>query len=76
MTRETLNKMPEVVRNRLERLRKDYNNPSLNYDTAREASAAYVMGLKDAGLVTERERQILFVYTTGSVVPTLPLNLK
>ena len=67
MTREIINKMPEAVKNRLERLRKDYKDADYTYhkkDMAREASAAYVMGLKDAGRVTERERQVLFIYTT------------
>lgn len=64
MTRETLNKMPENVRKAIEDLRKDYKNEALNHDECRAKSYGYTKGLRDAGLITERERQVLFIYTT------------
>ena len=64
MTREVLNKIPENVRNMIEDLRKDYHNDSLNRDAVRKESYGYGCGLRDAGLITERERQVLFIYTT------------
>jgi hypothetical protein len=67
MTRETLAKMPANIRAEIEDCRRSYKAegfPQWHYDIARERSAAYVKGLRDAGLITERERQILFVYTT------------
>ena len=64
MTRELLERMPEVVVSKLNQCRKDYNNMALNKDSVRSRNAGYVLGLRDAGLITERERQILFVYTT------------
>ena len=66
MTRETLNKLPANVREIIENLRKEYKN-AVGYNrkgAKRERLAGYVMGLRDAGLITERERQILFVYGT------------
>lgn len=64
MTKQVLNKIPANVRAALEQLRKDYKNDALNTDESRSRSAGYVQGLRDAGLITERERQILFIYTT------------
>lgn len=64
MTREVLNKIPENVRSAIEELRRDYYNDALNIDKVRSRAYGYTLGLRDAGLITERERQILFVYTT------------
>lgn len=64
MTRETINKLPENVRAHIEEIRKDYKNPALRKDEVRERLCGYVKGLQDAGLITERERQIVFVYGT------------
>lgn len=67
MTKKTLEKLPNHVRAKIEDLRKSYTAkgfPFVHYDVARGRSAAYLEGLRDAGLITERERQILFVYTT------------
>ena len=66
MTRETLDKLPENVRNEIERLRKDYKHEELynRQDAARARLAGYVKGLQDAGLITERERMFLFSYGT------------
>lgn len=63
-TREVFNRMPEAVRNKLEDIRKDYKNPTLNKDATRAKLYGYTQGLRDAGLISERERQILLVYGT------------
>ena len=63
-TRDILDKLPECVRTELEHLRKDYKNEALNHDAALARSAGYAEGLRDAGLITERERQFVFIYTT------------
>lgn len=63
-TRELMNKLPENVKRNLEGLRHDYKSGVVNRDIARAQSAWYVKGLRDAGLVTDRERSILFCYTT------------
>lgn len=62
-TRKVLDRMPACVVSRIESYREAYKNPKYR-DETRAASAGYVHGLKDAGLITERERQILFVYST------------
>ena len=63
-TRETLGRMPVHVVERLESFRAEHKNPALNRDETRKAFYGYTLGLKDAGLITERERQILYVYCT------------
>ena len=64
MTRETLNRMPENVRRNLEGLRHEYKSGVVSKDEVRAKAAWYVKGLRDAGLITERERGKLFIYTT------------
>ena len=64
MTRETLAKLPETVLKNLEGLRHDYKGGVVNKDIARAQAAWYVKGLRDSGMITERERQILYIYTT------------
>lgn len=67
MTKETLDKIPENVRFEIELIRKRMKNTKNDIerrDVVTEYSYAYGKGLRDAGLITERERQILFVYTT------------
>ena len=64
--RELINKLPEQVRERAYRYREVYAHcyvPRLREET-RNRMAGYALGLKDAGLLTERERQLLFVYMT------------
>ena len=62
MTRKTLDKLPEKVLMHIEQLRKDYKK---NGDgVSKDASYNYILGLCDAGLITEQERKILFIYTT------------
>ena len=66
MTTETLEKLSPNTRTTIENIRAEYKNAvGANRKCAkRERLAGYVMGLKDAGMITERERQILFVYGT------------
>lgn len=64
MTRETVNKLPEHIRVAIEEFKRDYKNAGLRKDEVRSGLAGYAKGLRDAGLITERERQILFVYGT------------
>ncbi len=63
-TREVFNRMPEAVRNQLENIRKGYKNKALDTDATRAELYGYTLGLRDAGIISERERQILFVYGT------------
>lgn len=64
MTQKTLEKLPHKVLVHIEQLRKDYKNPNLDNNICRRSSCEYVRGLMDAGLITNQERQALFLYTT------------
>ncbi len=64
MTRELLNRLPENIRRAVDSLRKDYKNPALNTDAVRKELYGYTKALCDIGFLSERERQILFVYGT------------
>ena len=64
MTREVIEKLPGGIRWQIEDMRKDYKNPAVNHEAARARLAGYVNGLRDAGMITDRERQIIFVYGT------------
>lgn len=61
-TRELIKKMPAKIVAKLDSLRKDYKNPTLNKDAVRKEIAGYTTGLRDAGMITESERQKLFIY--------------
>ena len=66
MTRETLEKLPPNVREHIELFRyiiKDAGTDKIS-EIAKARLAGYVIGLRDAGLITERERIILFCYGT------------
>lgn len=62
-TKETLERMPQNVRFALEDLRKYLRGFPEKRDEIRARAAGYTQGLRDAGLITERERQKLFIYT-------------
>lgn len=64
MTKEVLGRLPVHVAMRIESFRIDYKNPGLNRAETRKTFYGYTFGLMDAGLITERERQILYVYCT------------
>ena len=62
MTQQTLKKLPHHALEHIERLRTNYKR--CQNETNRLASYNYTLGLKDAGLITDKERQCLFIYTT------------
>ena len=67
MVREVLDRMPEAVIRQIEVYKQDYRKYEKDYklrDTTRACASAYVRGLMHAGLITNRERQALFTYTT------------
>lgn len=64
MTKELIERLPKNVVKEIEYLRDSYKSKYINKDETRCRLAGYVAGLRDAGLITERERQILFVYGT------------
>ena len=63
-TREVFNRMPEAVQSAIENIRTAYKNSANDKSTVRAELYGYTKGLRDAGLISERERQILFVYGT------------
>ena len=66
MTRKTLEKLPENVRNKVEGLKKRFKTLTdyhAQYEM-RERIAGYTDGLRDAGIVTDRERAIIYIYAT------------
>ena len=67
MTREVIEKLPPNVREKIEafrRERKGFEGDYLRQDLIRERAGGYTQGLCDGGLLTDRERQIVFIYTT------------
>jgi hypothetical protein len=66
MTRKTLEKLPENVRNTVERLKKHFNTLTDYHERYEmmERIAGYTDGLRDAGIVTDRERAIIYIYAT------------
>ena len=65
-TRELLERLPDYVRKNVEDFRSSYTKTKDYHRQAetRTRMAGYVLGLRDGGLITERERQILFIYMT------------
>lgn len=65
-TRQTLEKVPVNVVDRIETIRKYYNNPDFEKDRSaiRAELYGYTAGLRDAGLITEQDRKTLFIYGT------------
>lgn len=67
MVREVLDRMPEAVIRQIKAYKHDYRKYEMDYrmrETTRACASAYVRGLMHAGLITNRERQALFTYTT------------
>lgn len=67
MVRKVLEKMPDKVLKQIQAYKHDYKKYEGDYrlrDTTRACASAYVRGLKDAGLIDNRERQALFTYIT------------
>lgn len=64
MTKEVLNKLPKNILANIKNYKKQYNGLHDQKDEYRGRMAGYVKGLRDAGAITERERQVIFVYMT------------
>ena len=62
MTQRTIEKLPHNVLEHIEVLKTNYKRSGT--ETDRLASYNYMLGLKDAGLITEQEKCVLFIYTT------------
>ena len=65
--KDTLDKMPERVKSELEdirKIRKLERERHISTDVSRERAFGYTKGLRDAGMITERERQMLYIYAT------------
>lgn len=70
--KELLDRMPKTVMLQLNQYKHDYKMTSgmrdgreyLRHNEIRSEASAYTTGLRDAGLVTDRERMLLFIYTT------------
>ena len=62
-TRETVGRMPKNIRFALEDIRKTAKAFPERKDELRERAYGYTLGLRDAGFITERERQTLFIYS-------------
>ena len=64
--REVIDGLPDLVRKQVEKYRFDYTHTESMHLQAevRTRMAGYVLGLRDAGLITERGRQIVFIYMT------------
>lgn len=63
-TRETLNKLPENIRERIENYRLNIKTDNLHRELYICKSSGYLDGLYDAGIITEAEKRILKVYRT------------
>ena len=63
-TSETLEKISPEIRSDIEELRNDYKNPVANKSLVRARLSGYTKALRSAGIITEQERRILFVYGT------------
>ena len=66
-TRELIARLPENVMERINGMKKTYKAfipGERKHDETRLIINAYITGLKDAGMITERERQILYCYAT------------
>lgn len=68
MTRELIDRLPNSIRSHIECLRREYASDIFDKTAVRQEIYGYTLGLRDAGLITERERQVLCVY--GTVAPS------
>ena len=64
MTRKLLEKMTVEVRVNIELMRGSFRNFPDRRETVRNRAAGYTCALRDAGLITDRERQLLYIYIT------------
>lgn len=63
MVKKTIEALPENIRYAVEEFRRRYT-ANRQSDNDRARMAGYVLGLRDAGFITERQRQAIFVYMT------------
>lgn len=63
-TREVMNKLPNAVHDRIERFRSDMKANSRYKELYINKGSGYVEGLRDAGIITERELKLLKCYLT------------
>ncbi len=63
-TMEVINKLPQDILKTVKGYKEQYNNPANKTCEVRARMAGYVQGLRDAGVISERERQVVFVYMT------------
>ena len=77
-TKEVIERLPENVVRKIEDYRKRYTVLSnklfvrsggkyWELENTRSAMSAYALGLRDARVITEQERKVIFVYMTISV---------
>ncbi|MBQ6132699.1 MAG: hypothetical protein IJI65_00940 [Lachnospiraceae bacterium] len=76
-TKEVIKRLPENVVRKIEDYRKRYTVLSnklvrsgrefWELENTRSAMNAYALGLRDAGVITEQERKVIFVYMTVRV---------
>lgn len=62
MVKQTVEALPENIRTAVEEFRRRYTDRYSENDRAR--MAGYVLGLRDAGFITEAQRRAIFVYMT------------
>lgn len=62
-TEKVLRKIPENVRLHIEWMKKQYKEERYS-EVIRKCAASYILALRDAGLISELERRLLFNYTT------------
>jgi hypothetical protein len=60
---ELVEKQPEQIQRRLQEF-KEMRNIDSRRAEARHRAGAYTQALCDAGIITDKERQQLFIYTT------------
>lgn len=63
MTRETLLKLNATQRFVVETTRDSYKKGYISHEIALASIGGYAKGLRDAGVITERDRQVLVSYT-------------
>ena len=65
MTRETIAKLPEAAQNGIALLRNAYKEGNYAYrENVRNRAEGYTKGLQDAGIITDMERRVLYIYVT------------
>ena len=60
--KELYERLPENVKFQLNQLRKEYANGYPTKDEVRAEIRGYAKGLRDAGLVNDRERGMICIY--------------